>query len=291
METSRYAPRITAEDPATLPTFLVIGAMKAGTTSLHAYLGAHPDVFMAEPKELDFFLDDGNWRRGVEWYRGKFTGADGATARGEASPSYTKYPAVPHVPERIVGLLPDVRLVYVVRDPIERMRSQWRQNAVYEGETRSVDDALLRDPHYLACSRYAFQLDQYTEHFPRDRILVVTSESLRNDRAATVARVLEFIGVEPTLDADDLSREAHQSTATRARGRLGRLARRVPGHAAIARATPRRVLDAWHRTTSHELPGDALAASTRQRLTEQLAPDVVRLRSWLGEDFDGWGLA
>jgi len=269
----------------------VIGAMKAGTTSLHAYLGAHPDVYMAEPKELDFFLDDGNWRRGVEWYRERFIGGLGAAARGEASPSYTKYPAVPHVPERIAALLPDVRLVYLVRDPIERMQSQWKQNAVYEGEARSVDQALLDDPHYLACSRYAFQLDQYTEHFARDRILVVTSESLRDDRAATVARVLEFVGVEPALDAQQLSREAHQSTATRARGRLGRLARRVPGHGAIAHATPQRLLDAWHRATSRELPDDELATGTRQRLAEQLAPDVARLRSWLGDDFDGWGLA
>lgn len=264
--------------------------MKAGTTSLHAYLGAHPDVFMSEPKELDFFLDSGNWGRGVEWYREQFARGRDAAARGEASPSYTKYPAVPHVAERIAQLLPDVRLVYVVRDPIERMKSQWRQNAVYEGETRPVDQALLEDPHYLACSRYAFQLDQYTEHFSRDRILVVTSEALRDDRATTVARVLEFVGVEPTVDADAVAQEAHQSTATRARGRLGRLARRVPGHEVIARAAPRRLLDTWHRATSRELPPDELAATTREHLAQQLAPDVVRLRSWLGDDFDGWGL-
>lgn len=287
-------PGITAEDPATLPTFLVIGAMKAGTTSLHSYLDAHPDVFMATPKELDFFLDDGNWRRGEEWYRSKFAGGVRAVARGEASPSYTKYPAVPEVPARIAGLLPEVRLVYVVRDPIERMRSHWRQNAVYEGESRPVDEALLDDPHYLACSRYAFQLDQYLEHVERDRVLVITSEDLRDERAPTVERVLRFVGVdEGAIDESRLETEAHTSRATRARGRAGRLARRLPGHGAIARAAPRRLLDAWHRTTSREIAAPAMQLSdeTQRRLREALAPDVARLRTWLGDDFDGWGIA
>src|SRR3954467_4608933 len=66
--------------------------MKAGTTSLRAYLGAHPDVFMAEPKELDFFLDDGNWRRGVEWYRDRFAGGRGAAAPGGGAPPPPKPP-------------------------------------------------------------------------------------------------------------------------------------------------------------------------------------------------------
>src|SRR4051812_34415375 len=227
--------------------------MKAGTTSLHSYLAAHPDVFMAERKELDFFLDDGNWTRGVQWYRDQFAAGRDARARGEVSPSYTKFPAVPHVPERIARVLPEAGLVYLVRDPIERMCSHWRQNAIYEGESRRLDVALVEDPHYLACSRYSLQLDQYVEHFARARILVVTSELLRDDRATTMARVLEFVGVDvAALDTSHLATEQHVSTATRARGRLGRIARRVPGHTTIAKAAPRGVLDAWHRATSRD---------------------------------------
>jgi hypothetical protein len=267
--------------------------MKAGTTSLHTYLDAHPDVFMASPKELDFFLDDGNWARGVQWYRDRFAGGTRARARGEASPSYTKYPAVPHVPSRIAALVPHVRLVYVVRDPIERMRSHWQQNAVYAGEARPIDQALLEDPHYLACSRYAFQLDQYLEDFDRAQVLVITSERLRDRRVETVSRVLEFVGVDPTaVDERELRTEAHQSTTTRARSRTGRLVRRIPGHGVIAKAAPARLLDTWHRATSRPLPDDAMTLSdeTRRRLRDALAPDVARLRTWFGEDFDGWGI-
>ena len=267
--------------------------MKAGTTSLHSYLASHPDVFMSDPKELEFFPDSRNWSRGVGWYRSKFAGGADAVARGEASTIYAMYPLIPHVPQRIAELVPDVRLVYVVREPIERMRSQWRQNTVYAGERRPVDEALLNDPHYLACSRYAFQLDQYLDHFPREQILVITSEALRDDRAETVAHVLRFIGIDDVgVDGAVLGREVHASTATRARTRAGRIVRRVPGHDVIARAVPKQVLGVWHRATSRELDRDAMdiAPETRARLADALVDDIQRLRPWLGESFDGWGL-
>src|SRR5215211_9390855 len=107
-----------------LPNFLVIGAMKAGTTSLYHYLRHHPQVFMPEIKELNFFNPLRNWRRGVEWYEEQFEGIpDSVVAIGEASTSYTKFPWIREVPARITSVLGEIRLIYVVRDPIERMQS------------------------------------------------------------------------------------------------------------------------------------------------------------------------
>lgn len=95
----------------TLPNFLVIGAMKAGTTSMHRYLDAHPDVFMATQKELNFFIEELNWSKGLGWYEERFAEAGDATARGEASPGYAGYPVRRGVPERIAATLPDARFV------------------------------------------------------------------------------------------------------------------------------------------------------------------------------------
>ena len=94
----------------TLPNFLIIGAMKAGTTSLYQYLGSHPQVFMAQPKELHFF----SYRAGEDtaWYAEHFAGAGAAIAVGEASASYTTYPDAEEVPGRIAAI-PDVRLIYL----------------------------------------------------------------------------------------------------------------------------------------------------------------------------------
>ena len=276
-----------------LPHFVVIGAMKSGTTSLHEYLRTHPTVFMPAVKETHFFdATQGNWHRGLAWYESQFGWASPGDVVGEASPGYTRHPAIPGVAGRLASVLPGARLVYLVRHPIDRMRSQYQQNVLYEGEPQSIDDALLGNPHYLDCSRYAMQLDQYLEHFPEDHILVVTSEDLKGRRIDTLRRVFEFIEVNPSWVPPNIEAEAHRSTDTRARSGIGRLARRLPAGRVISSVLPQPAVRAWRRATSRPVPPDAFAIAdeTRRRLEEQLAPDVARLRRFLGDDFHGWGI-
>ncbi|MDX1394802.1 MAG: sulfotransferase domain-containing protein, partial [Gemmatimonadota bacterium] len=106
-----------------LPNLLVIGAMNAGTTSLYHYLRLHPEIHMSTPKELTFFADEWNWPRGLDWYASHFDPS--FAVNGEASPLYTTYPECPEIAERIGRNLPDVKLLYLVRDPIARMISQY----------------------------------------------------------------------------------------------------------------------------------------------------------------------
>ena len=105
---------------AMLPNFLVIGAMKSGTTSFAHYLGSHPQVFMTKDKEPAFFNRPDSFDGGLEWYSSLFAGAGGALARGEASTDYAKYPRFRGVPEWIAAAVPEMRLLYLVRHPIER---------------------------------------------------------------------------------------------------------------------------------------------------------------------------
>jgi hypothetical protein len=239
-----------------LPTFLVIGAPKGGTTSLFEYLRTHPEVHMPEGKELSFFVAELNWRRGVGWYRQQFAGADGARAVGEASPTYAWYPSFSGVPSRIARVLPNVRLIYLVRHPIARMRSMYLHAVALGRERRPIARALLETPDYLDCSRYGMQLDQYRRHFPRDRLLVLRSEDLRESRGATLGRIFSFIGVDPDWRPSNLHVEAY-----RGGDRLGKRADQL-----------------------------AVPHPVEERLAESLLPDVVALRPYIGESFDGWGL-
>src|SRR4051794_39226328 len=111
-----------------LPTFYIVGAMKSGTSALHQAVAAHPAVFMSTPKELHFFVEDRNWSRGVEWYADQFAAANGASAVGEASVTYTQMPFRAGVAERIAQLTPNARIIYLVRHPVERMLSHYRFN-------------------------------------------------------------------------------------------------------------------------------------------------------------------
>ena len=162
-----------------LPTFIVIGAMKAGTTSLARYLDEHPDVFVCNPKEPQFFIESGTWDRGVAWYRELFAGGRDSIARGEASTDYSKLPRHSGVVDRIAAVAPDTRIVYSVRDPIERIRSHYVHEVAHMGLRQPLADAVRDDPNYVDFSRYAYQIAPYRERFGDERVQIVTSEDLR----------------------------------------------------------------------------------------------------------------
>lgn len=281
----------------TLPTFLIIGAQKAGTTSLYRYLRDHPQVFMPKLKEPDFFVAERTWSRGVEWYEELFEGANGATAIGEASTTYTMFPAYDGVPARIAKLLPEVRLIYVLRHPIERMRSDYlhyanppRRAKFETRERRPVEQALLEEPRYLEASRYAMQIERYLDHFPLERLLVVTSDELRHRREVTIRRTFEFIGADPTFEPPMLE---HEYNATeRAPRALDRIIHRVPGFQTASAITPDHVKRFAGRLTSKRIDGgnSIISPEVRRRLEDLLRDDVRRLRTYMGEDFDGWGI-
>src|SRR3954465_14378495 len=139
---------------AAMPNLIIIGGLKCGTTSVHHYLGLHPEIGMSRPKELNFFVEELNWPLGADWYRGHFTGDE--RVQGESSPHYTNEPRFAGVAERIHGLLPEARIVYIVRDPIDRMLSHYLHNVAGGYESRPLEEA-LDDPHsaYVHRSLYA----------------------------------------------------------------------------------------------------------------------------------------
>jgi hypothetical protein len=278
----------------TRPTFLIIGAMKAGTTSLYRYLAEHPQVFMARPKELNFFVQELNWERGIDWYEERFAGASSsAIALGEASTSYTKHPEFQGVPERIAERLPDVRLVYLVRHPVERMVSQYLHRLSNGKEHRPIEKALGSDPIYLNPSRYAMQLARYLEWFPRDRVLLVKSEDLRRSREATLGCIHRFIGVDPRFRSSAIDQEFYTRDDRRRSGRVMSRVRLAPATRAIRSVVPRGIRRRLVRAIGRPLEaGDAVITDElRVRLEDLVRGDVMRLRSYLGSGFDGWGIA
>src|SRR3990172_6737479 len=194
------------------PTFLIIGAMKTGTTSLYHYLAHHPQVHMPRQKEIDFFSEPAIWRLGWEWYLGQFASApSSAVAIGEASTSYTKFPEFSDVPRRIAERLPRVRLVYLIRHPVERIHSQYAHHVLMGDERRPISEALLADPRYLNTSQYAMQLEQYLRYFDRDQILIVQAEHLRSVRRTTVRRIFTFLGIDPEWTSPVIDQEFYQT--------------------------------------------------------------------------------
>lgn len=274
------------------PDFLIIGAMKAGTTALFRYLDEHPQVWMPPDKELHFFVESQNWPRGVRWYEDQFAPAPSGAVVGEASPSYTGASFYPGVPARIASVVPDARLVYLVRHPIDRMRSMYLHQVHVGVESRPMHEAFEDDDPYLLTSCYRWQLDHYLEHFDRSQILIRTSEALRADRATTVGDVYRFLGVDAEFVPPSLDREIHRTASKRRSSQAGDLLGRVAA-SPVGRLVPssvRRVVRDRVTPPVGQVDTD-LTDELRDRLAARLAPDVERLRELMDSSFDGWGIA
>ena len=222
----RWVPRLLFAHRRVLPDFIIVGAQKGGTTSLYSYLIQHPHVLPAEKKEVHFF--DLNHRKGARWYRSHFplrsdmlrrereAGARAIT--GEASPYYLFHP---HAARRIAAVVPGVKLIVLLRDPAARAYSHYehalrkkeehldfgaalaRERATLGAETarirersgyRSVPQQIFS---YLERGLYADQIEAYRSCFADEQMLILRSEDLFSDPAATYAAALEFLGLAP----------------------------------------------------------------------------------------------
>lgn len=182
-----------------LPNFLIVGAMKSGTTSLYRDLQSHPDIFLPEHKEPEAFSSDAVLRPGGRAdYAALFKRGAGYPLRGEASTGYTKRPEIDGVAARARAVLgPDVRLVYVVREPIGRMVSHYHHDVALGRHDRPLNEALLELPRYVDFSRYAYQLEPWFEAFGPERVLVLNFERYVADRPGGAATVCRFLGLDP----------------------------------------------------------------------------------------------
>jgi hypothetical protein len=275
-----------------LPNFLIVGAQKAGTTSLWHYLRSHEDVFLPDNKEPGFFAEEFGWRKGIRWYESLFSGAEQYLAVGEASTYYTMHPYFRGVPQRIASVLPDVRIIYIMRDPIERMRSCYVQLLADGQERRPMKDALFLDPGYVYLTRYAMQIRPYFECFAEEQILLMTAEDLRFHRTESLRRVLCFLGVREDESMEIFSEE-NQSNGKRVPRASGRLIMKLADcervHPGVRRRA-RKLLGLDLMTRPMVDRETDLDDDLRKRLVDLVLPDIAELRRWMGPSFTGWGL-
>lgn len=191
---------MTANRPK-LPDFLIIGAMKAATTTLFEHLSGHPDVFMSSVKEPQFFSRPEVRSRGLEWYSSLFDDASPHQILGEASTCYTRWPHYGDVPGRIAEVVPDIRLIYVLRHPADRAYSHYRhemQRRFLRGQAVwTFSEAIDRDAEMLAASRYMDQIEQFLGRFQRSQLLILMTEDLLSDPTKTFGEVCSFLDLPP----------------------------------------------------------------------------------------------
>ena len=206
LESTSSLPRVFRE--TSLPTFVVLGAMKAGTTSLHYYLEQHPDISMSHPKELNFFLaeqddpsaghrPDWNFYRGVDWYAQHFDAA--ATARGDVSPAYSN-PIFSGVAGRMRSVIPDAQLIFITRDPLARTVSHY-QHDVARGRQSAPFAEVVKDVEswYVQLSLYHKAMQPFLREFGDGRIIHYRQEDLDSRPEELLRDLFSRIGVRNDL--------------------------------------------------------------------------------------------
>lgn len=178
----------------TKPDFIIIGAMKSATSTLHEQLALQPGIFMSTPKEPNFFSDDDIFAKGSSWYESLFADADSGDLCGESSTHYTKLPDYPLTVTRMKNALPSIKCIYVIRHPIQRLVShyihQWSQNVIRTDINKAVD----LHPELINYSLYSMQLKPFIDAYGAENILIVFSESIRYKPQQELERVARFLG-------------------------------------------------------------------------------------------------
>jgi transposase-like protein len=284
---------------------LIIGAMKAGTTTLFDHLAAHPAIAPSRPKEPGFFAFDDLYAGGRDIYHALFDFDPAAHAiRLDGSTDYAKFPHCGNVPARLRAFGGDFRLIYLLRHPLRRIEShaqhvQHKRREVGRNDSDRPDHSLDAgvSPVSLDISRYAMQLDQYADYFDRGALLVTSLERLSRDPAAVVSDVCRHIGVSPQSLPNSLERRNAGDGVRRAREvhPLWRAAASVAPARELVRAvvppTLRDRLRGRTRPVTQARGRFALTTKEEARLLEQLSPDLRRLRDRYGFDAAAeWGI-
>jgi hypothetical protein len=280
---------------AAMPNLIIIGGLKCGTTSIHHYLGLHPEIQMSKPKELNFFVEELNWDLGLDWYASRFD--DRFKVRGESSPHYTNLPRYDGVAERIKQHCPDARLIYMVRDPIKRILSHWMHATGAGYETRDMVE-VLSDPNtqYVNRSRYWTQLQPYLEHFDHSQIEVITQEELQRDRDGTMRKAFAYAGVDENFTSEQFDREWEKSAAKSSdKYQFMEKLIKLPGFRSFDRnfdRLPERmrwlVEKVVHDPDQPPAPKPELPADLVETLRGRFAGEVPELQKFAGREFVGW---
>jgi hypothetical protein len=274
-----------------LPNLIIIGGQKCATTSLHYYLGLHPEIFMSRQKELNFFVREYNWDKGVEWYKSHFIGK--VKIFGESSPDYTHYPFFDGVPERIHALLQQPKLIYILRNPIDRIVSEYVHRRVDGKENRTIEDALahLDGNPYVSRSKYFMQLEQYLEFFDKSSIKIVILEDLYAHPQKTLGEIFNFLEVDDTFYSRKFLLKWHKSKFKRRKNRFGiylsgtSVMKFVELLPFALRGPVEKIL---FFPLSYKVRRPVLNQTLQRNLVEFLKDDIRNLTKYTGRQYKGW---
>lgn len=285
------------------PNLFIIGASKAGSSALHAYLNYHPDIQMSTEKEPCFFVEQSELRDiwpimarqpySNEWdsYLNLWKGGEHAQYRGEASVYYSQSTHFSNIPERIAAACPDARIIYNVREPVSRSISHYWQRYKEFQEKDNLDLAVKNNPIYRDTSDYAMQLLAYLQYFKRSQIHIVFAERLRNQRNEVLDELFEWLELDqfPYTDSQIAERHVSSDKSRKARFPMVKQARDSKWWMLARKNLPHSVTQNLRRFATIDFEKNTIDdSSTREYLSEYFRPRTKAFETLLGHEISEW---
>ena len=277
-----------------LPKFVIVDVMKSGTSTVQHYLRQHPEIYMPE-NELHFFHDrmNGRWNNGIDWYRAQFQDASPEQIVGEKTPAYSY---LPNTAERIHNILPDVKLIWIFRNPVDRAYSNYWHWVVHGREPHSFEEAVRREKrnyhqsysykNYLRRSLYVEQLDRYLEYFDRDQMHFALFEQVVSNPKFVLGNVFSFLEVDSEY-ARNLDKRVKKNSTSIPRWRIFRyFTRSVVDEIPLVRSMASRLDRRFNRGREPGYP--EMNEKLRKRLEDYFRPYNEQLEERAGLNLDIW---
>ena len=289
------------------PNFIIIGAAKSGTTSLYRYLCRHPQIYMSTPKEPDFFSIDTNYARGINWYSSLFKDARSEQICGEASTTYSRWHQHPNTIERIYHWLPQVKLIYIMRHPVDRAYSFYIhrfKGSLHKPElavSSTFEETIKQQTEFIESSYYLEQIEQYLQFFPKESFLFLLMEDLIERPAETLDKILTFIDADRNIDLIErekiVANKANDYPEWYVKKKLLAPFKAIPGVDFLSSLFPKQVKNNVYQAikkvkyknwkTSQVMPPPMLP-QTRTMLLEHFREPNLKLSKFLDRDLSHW---
>lgn len=269
---------------------MIIGAQKCGTTSLARQLAAHPEICFCEVKEPGYFNTVRDWESGLAAYHGLYSPRDGQIC-GEASTMYTFLPEWHGTHSRLFAYNPDLKLIYIMRDPIDRVISNYSHRLVRGTVKDSPEVAIASDPTYINRSRYGVQIKPYVELFGERNILFLIFEEFFSDQSKALKRIAKFLDIDPNGfdDLGSLLAAQHQSVGQRHLPSPLRKVVHQAGWVRLSSYVPKSMRYLARRVFGKKLERKPdLTPEFRETLWRLLEADVSEIEALLGRGLHPW---
>lgn len=271
----------------TLPDFIIIGGMKSASSTLHEQLARQPGFWMSRPKEPNYFSDDKNFARGFDWYASCFAGAGNQHIVGESSTHYTKLPTHPFTVDRMVRALPRVKLIYVMRHPIDRLTSHYVHEITVGRIKVGLEEAVQRYPELVDYGRYSMQLATYLLAYGPEQVLPVFYDRLLAHPDEELARIGAFVGAPGPLRWDHSLKPQNVGRQRLRNSPLREFLVQLPVLTPIRRRLiPRPLVERIKALWRINMDPPQVSPDLAARLCDVFDPDLARLGDWLGIPLD-----